>query len=120
MRGLLGQASRASDVRLALKLQQDPRVEVVVGHEVLGQTPILSSRLPVANRTGRSLPRRGAASGRHLSKLVVREGRLRSVLRDENEGVALTTAAAEAEERGLNGSDARILISYGLPSRMPN
>lgn len=48
-------------------------------------------------------------------------GSLRSVLRGPNAVGAMTSAAAERSGRGgIGGSDTRVLVSYGLPGRMPH
>ena len=47
-------------------------------------------------------------------------GRLRSVLRDDDAVGAVTAAAAETSGRGTSATDTRVLLSYGLPNRVPN
>ena len=47
-------------------------------------------------------------------------GRLREVLRGENAVGAFAVAAADASGAGRGDPDTRVLVSYGLPGRVPN
>ena len=47
-------------------------------------------------------------------------GRIRSILRGEDAMGAAATAAAETAGGAATGTDTRVLVSFGLPGRIPN
>ena len=59
-------------------------------------------------------------SNRATALVLDREtGTLREVLRGEDAVAAVATVAAEAASTGRADSDTRLLVSYGLPNRVP-